>query len=477
MKKALIIFSSVLGAALLCAGVWFFLTTARQNAAAEAAHDAVLQEYAQLEQSAADTALTVTENGSEIGRYSLEALGVQRGTENAVAAAFSATDLMDAEAFSELPFRNKQNWDALPHPRGIRIPVDMDGFDASPVMTALDSVPREPAQDAYAYFDGTGFSIQDAVPGTMLKKDVIEEALYEAVSQMSVDSSGPQTRTLEITDYDCYLSPEVTRENTEFDFAPLLQERVSAMRIQVRFRDELIALDGSTLRHFVKLDRDGRVQVQKKTLDQQLSAWSELYAQKDTEYIFNSFVDGPVPVSFLHVNYELDQDALRGQLIPLLETLESGSAEASFLCTTLDGEPFSIENSYIEVDLTNQHMAYYQDGALVVDTDIVSGTMKTHDTPTGLYESFYKAEDCWLSGEDYYVFVDYWISVTRDGVIGLHDADWRTRFGGEMYTYWGSHGCVNTPKEAMKTIYDTINVDDHIPILIYKHPKPESSGT
>lgn len=118
MKKALIIFSSVLGAALLCAGVWFFLTTARQNAAAEAAHDAVLQEYAQLEQNAADTALTVTENGSEIGRYSLEALGVQRGTENAVAAAFSATDLMDAEAFSELPFRNKQNWDALPHRAG-----------------------------------------------------------------------------------------------------------------------------------------------------------------------------------------------------------------------------------------------------------------------------------------------------------------------------------------------------------------------
>ena len=61
MKKALIIFSSVLGAALLCAGVWFFLTTARQNAAAEAAHDAVLQEYAQLEQSAADHAAAMEE--------------------------------------------------------------------------------------------------------------------------------------------------------------------------------------------------------------------------------------------------------------------------------------------------------------------------------------------------------------------------------------------------------------------------------
>ena len=162
MKKALIIFSSVLGAALLCAGVWFFLTTARQNAAAEAAHDAVLQEYAQLEQNAADTALTVTENGSEIGRYSLEALGVQRGTENAVAAAFSATDLMDAEAFSELPFRNKQNWDALPHPRGIRIPVDMDGFELN-ILSYTDA--------AHGYSLKTMTVEQDS-------EDLIESAIY-----------------------------------------------------------------------------------------------------------------------------------------------------------------------------------------------------------------------------------------------------------------------------------------------------------
>ena len=121
-------------------------------------------------------------------------------------------------------------------------------------------------------------------------------------------------------------------------------------------------------------------------------------------------------------------------------------------------------------------MTYYQDGRLVVDTDIVSGQPGGHATPSGLYHSYYKCEDTWLSGEDYFVFVDYWITVTPDTTIGLHDADWRTNFGGEVYLYGGSHGCVNTPKEVMKKIYDTINVDDHIPILVYTHQKPQTTN-
>ena len=40
----------------------------------------------------------------------------------------------------------------------------------------------------------------------------------------------------------------------------------------------------------------------------------------------------------------------------------------------------------------------------------------------------------------------------------------------DYYLYAGSHGCVNTPEEAMKTIYD--NVTDGIPIISYHHEKP-----
>ena len=72
--------------------------------------------------------------------------------------------------------------------------------------------------------------------------------------------------------------------------------------------------------------------------------------------------------------------------------------------------------------------------------------------------------NCWLSGEDYNVHVDYWIGFVGY-TIGIHDADWRTKFGGTNYVRNGSHGCVNTPKEAVIPIFENIEVG--VPVLVY----------
>ena len=42
--------------------------------------------------------------------------------------------------------------------------------------------------------------------------------------------------------------------------------------------------------------------------------------------------------------------------------------------------------------------------------------------------------------------------------IGLHDASWRSEFGGEIYKTNGSHGCVNLPKDKAYELYDLISV-------------------
>ena len=39
------------------------------------------------------------------------------------------------------------------------------------------------------------------------------------------------------------------------------------------------------------------------------------------------------------------------------------------------------------------------------------------------------------------------------------DATWRNSFGGTIYKTNGSHGCVNLPKNAAKTIYENISKD------------------
>ena len=41
---------------------------------------------------------------------------------------------------------------------------------------------------------------------------------------------------------------------------------------------------------------------------------------------------------------------------------------------------------------------------------------------------------------------------------GIHDASWRSSFGGEIYKYNGSHGCINMPYYNVSKLYDMVQV-------------------
>ena len=46
-----------------------------------------------------------------------------------------------------------------------------------------------------------------------------------------------------------------------------------------------------------------------------------------------------------------------------------------------------------------------------------------------------------------------------NGGIGMHDATWRGSFGGSIYQYSGSHGCINMPKAKAASLYEMIEKD------------------
>ena len=136
---------------------------------------------------------------------------------------------------------------------------------------------------------------------------------------------------------------------------------------------------------------------------------------------------------------------------------------------TYESEPFvrgldDLGNTYIEIDMTNQKMYYYIDGELFVETDVVTGcTSKKHGTPSGVNKVYAKQKNRTLRGADYAAFVSYWMPVK--GNIGIHDSSWRGKYGGEIYKRSGSHGCINTPKKAMKEIFN--NTELGTPVLTF----------
>ena len=60
--------------------------------------------------------------------------------------------------------------------------------------------------------------------------------------------------------------------------------------------------------------------------------------------------------------------------------------------------------------------------------------------------------------------VKYWIRLTGSG-IGIHDADWRYSFGGNIWRWGGSHGCINTPPSIMPTIFEL--VEENMPVVVH----------
>ena len=124
--------------------------------------------------------------------------------------------------------------------------------------------------------------------------------------------------------------------------------------------------------------------------------------------------------------------------------------------------------------MTAQHLFYYKDGSLVVESDFVSGNeAKGWATPAGVYPLTYKQKDAVLKGEDYKTPVDYWMPF--NGGIGLHDATWRSSFGGTLYKNGGSHGCVNLPHSVAQKIFE--NISAGTPVLCYHLEGTESKTT
>jgi len=124
----------------------------------------------------------------------------------------------------------------------------------------------------------------------------------------------------------------------------------------------------------------------------------------------------------------------------------------------------------VEIDIANQHVWMYKNDTLIASTNCVTGNESArHSTPTGVYKLAGKQRDRYLRGKNddgtnYCSFVKYWMPF--NGGIGLHDASWRSKFGGEIYKNSGSHGCVNLPRSVAETIYN--NIDKSYFIVVYK---------
>ena len=131
------------------------------------------------------------------------------------------------------------------------------------------------------------------------------------------------------------------------------------------------------------------------------------------------------------------------------------------------GVNYYIGNSYIIVSLSHQSVWAYKGETRLVSAPVITGKPSANNaTPRGLfYIQPFKQSPSVLIGPDYASPVSFWIPFVGN-MIGLHDSPWQTHgYGGDIYLYYGSHGCVNTPYEAVRTLYYSYPVGT--PVVVY----------
>ena len=452
------------------AGVWYWLSSAA--AQAEQAHHTVRAQYEAMLAAADEAALTVTEDGAPVGTYDLRTLGLYDDLANKVTALFPETDRMTDEQFAALGIREKQDWMKRGYGAHNTCAVSMDKFDAAAVLADLRSVKRTAAADAYTALEDGVYTVHAEVPGDELNESAVLDGLRAAAASLAVTADGPVDASFELTSVDCYKQPGITTQTLRDTPDSLFRAALAELEIKVSFNKDTAqflphgeeTLTSHELASIVDLDPDGKVVVDETVLGEKVSKWATRYSKYDAPFLFDSWVKGLTEIDFVTCDYLIDAQSVMEQIRAQLLTMQSGEIDAEAVCYDKNGKQFSLGESYVEVDFDNQQMTFIKNGRLVVNTNVVTGALNGHQTPTGLYESHGKEHDVWLKGDDYLVFVKYWVSVVGD-IIGLHDASWRSNFGASFYVYGGSHGCVNTPEEAMAMIWNL--VEDGTPVIMH----------
>ena len=212
-----------------------------------------------------------------------------------------------------------------------------------------------------------------------------------------------------------------------------------------------------------KTDKNGQLVFDKEAITVFVE---ELAAEYDTWHNFPFITHDGREIVLTRGNYgtKIYQQKEVSYLLNYLKNPTEVVREPAYIRNVTYGERNAVDTTYVEVDMTSQQMMFFSEGEKVFETDVVTGcTSQGMGTPEVVCYIYRKSEDAILKGENYRSFVNYWVPVY--GGIGLHDATWRNKFGGEIYKKSGSHGCINTPLEKMKELYDMLEVG--MPVVIH----------
>ena len=344
--------------------------------------------------------------------------------------------------------------------KDFQVKPDNSVVDEQKLKEILDrELPEETTKTRDAYLD-EDFQLVPEVQGDEVDLDELVYDIKEGVSTgLKLD--------YKLEDY--YVQPKFTKESENIVAAVKDVDAYRTMTVTYQFGNEDEVIGWDKIKKYLEYNPDTAVLTLKtKWVRNYVQNLAKKYNTYGKTRKFKTTKDGTVKIQGGIMGWWINEDDTVKQLKKILKKKKTKTVEPVYRNVAAQHGEDDIGDTYVEISIKRQHLWFYKDGKLKMQSDIVTGKLtKDRKTTVGVHRIYGKQKDRYLGTmavQGYRSFVHYWMPFNWDGQ-GLHDATWRNKFGGNIYKTGGSHGCVNLPYSFAGKLYDQVTIGT--PVVVY----------
>lgn len=348
----------------------------------------------------------------------------------------------------------------------ITIEVEYDDAALEENIQNLQAVTAEQVDPVAAHpeYDGNSFVVAEEQYGTTVDMETLTAKIKEHITEFDT--------TLDMMDEECYVMPAYTSDSPEVQAA--CDEMNEYLKASITYpMDEDVVVDKDLISKWVTYDDDMKGTFNEDAVREWMREFGKKYDTLGTTRTITTPTGKTAEVSGGTYGWSVDEETETKNLINSIKNGEVAERAPAYKQTAASHGAQDWGSTYIEVDIAAQHMWYIVDGAVAMESDVVTGLPADgRDTPTGVYSILYTERDSTLKGEtdpetgkpSYETPVAFWMPFTWQGH-GFHDATWQSSFGGSRYQTNGSHGCVNMPYDKAEQLFNMISAGT--PVIVH----------
>lgn len=311
-------------------------------------------------------------------------------------------------------------------------------------------------ENATLSFNGTSYDIIPEKEGNKLNFERVKEIVKQAIEKSE--------RVVNLEESGCYETATFTAKSPEVLKAQEMFNQYLQADITYLFGTQEEKVDSELISSWLEFTSQGEVLLNEDKVKGYIRELDNKYSTLGATRQFKTSDGTIATVSGGDYGWQVSVSKETEALLTAIKEGQTIYREPISTSVSQSYNSSDIGDTYVEISLTKQYLWFYKDGKLLTKGGIVTGDQRrNYSTPQGTYKLDYKQRNATLRGPGYVTPVNYWMPFNKN--IGLHDATWRSSFGGKIYLANGSHGCVNAPYDMAQIIFN--NIESGTPIVCY----------